>query len=177
MKFIVLHGAPAVGKLSVARELAELSGWKLFHNHLIVDALLAVFDFGSKPFSELRERMWFDVFAAASQSGIEGLIFTFNPENSISEKFLPRLVSEAHERGDLLRFIELTCAEQEIERRIGTPTRQSMRKLTSLELYRKLKRDGTFDRPIMPPSQFSFATDKNPPGETARHIWEALRSL
>ena len=41
MKLVVLHGPPAVGKLTVARELARLTGWRLFHNHLVVDALLA----------------------------------------------------------------------------------------------------------------------------------------
>lgn len=174
MKLIVLHGPPAVGKLTVARELAELSGWRLFHNHLVVDALLAVFEFGSAPFIELRERMWFDVFSAASRARVEGLIFTFNPESTVSESFLPRLVHESRDRGDSLLFIELTCTEEEIERRLSTISRQNSRKLTSLELYRKLKREGAFDRPVMPKSEFSFATDKNPPAESARCIWEAL---
>jgi len=43
MKLVVLHGRPAVGKLTVGRALAQASGWRLFHNHLIVDALLALF--------------------------------------------------------------------------------------------------------------------------------------
>src|SRR3712207_8263459 len=31
---LFLHGPPAVGKLTVARRVAELTGWRLFHNHL-----------------------------------------------------------------------------------------------------------------------------------------------
>ena len=70
MRFVVLHGRPAVGKLTVARELAQLSGWRLFHNHLVVDALLAVFDFGTPPFVELRESVWLDVFVRGTDNGL-----------------------------------------------------------------------------------------------------------
>ena len=37
MKLIFLHGLPGVGKLTVAREFAKLTGFKVFHNHLAVD--------------------------------------------------------------------------------------------------------------------------------------------
>ena len=54
MRLIFVYGMPASGKLTVARELAELTGYKLFHNHLVVDLLLSVFAFGSDGFVELR---------------------------------------------------------------------------------------------------------------------------
>lgn len=47
MRLVFIHGPAASGKLTVAKELAALTGYPLFHNHLIVDALLAVFPFGS----------------------------------------------------------------------------------------------------------------------------------
>ncbi len=36
---VYLYGPPAVGKLTVATELQRLTGFRLFHNHLTVDAL------------------------------------------------------------------------------------------------------------------------------------------
>ena len=50
-----------------ARELAHITGFRLFHNHLIVDALTAVFDFGTEPFIELREQVWLAVFREAAR--------------------------------------------------------------------------------------------------------------
>ena len=50
MKLLFLHGAPAVGKLTVARDLAALTGLRLFHNHLTVDLVSSLFAFGSEPF-------------------------------------------------------------------------------------------------------------------------------
>ena len=68
MKLIFIYGLPATGKLTVAVELAAMTGYKLFHNHLVVDLLLSVFDFGSPPFVELREDIWLSVFEQACRS-------------------------------------------------------------------------------------------------------------
>ena len=69
MRLVFIHGPAASGKLTVARELAARTGLSLFHNHLVVDALLAVFPFGSPGFVLLRETMWMDVFRAAAAEG------------------------------------------------------------------------------------------------------------
>src|ERR1700677_4641170 len=93
MKLIFLYGLPATGKLTVARELAAMTGYKLFHNHLAVDLLLSVFDFGSAPFIELREQIWLSVFEHACRGGLPGLIFTFAPEPTARADFIDRVLS------------------------------------------------------------------------------------
>lgn len=175
MRLVVLTGRPAVGKLTVARELAALSGWRLFHNHLVVDALLAVFEFGSAPFVELREKIWRDVLAEASRAGTPGLIFTFNPENTVRQSFVDDLVADARARGDEISFIELTCSEAVIEQRLGADSRHATKKLTSLELYRQLARAGAFDRPVMPRPALVVDTGQLAPANAARQIWQHLR--
>ena len=67
MDLIFLHGPAAVGKLTVARALAHMTGLRLFHNHLTVDALTAVFDFGTEPFILLREQLWLTIFREAAK--------------------------------------------------------------------------------------------------------------
>jgi hypothetical protein len=86
MKLVFLHGAPAVGKLTVARELAVLTGFRLFHNHLTVDLVSSLFPFGSEPFVLLREQIWLAAFAEAARNNLS-LIFTFNPETVGSRAF------------------------------------------------------------------------------------------
>jgi hypothetical protein len=39
-----LYGPPAVGKLTVATPLAEVTGHRLFHNHLSVNAVRPIFE-------------------------------------------------------------------------------------------------------------------------------------
>ena len=43
MRLTFLYGTAAAGKLTVARRLSALTGDALFHNHLVVDAVAAVF--------------------------------------------------------------------------------------------------------------------------------------
>ena len=50
---VYLDGPPAAGKLTVATALAERTGYRLFHNHLTVDALAPVFGFGTPAFERL----------------------------------------------------------------------------------------------------------------------------
>jgi hypothetical protein len=93
MRLVFPFGLPGSGKPTVAKELSALTGWKLFHNHLAVDLLLAVFPFGSQEFIELREQIWLSVFAAAAASEMSGLILTFNPENTARQNFIEQTLS------------------------------------------------------------------------------------
>jgi hypothetical protein len=149
VQLIFIHGPGAVGKLTVARELAKLTGFGLFHNHLVVDALLAVFEFGSPPFVRLREPMWLSVFAEAAKAD-RSLIFTFAPENTVSNGFAPAATQAVISAGGRVRFVQLTCSVEEQERRIENPSRAEFRKLNSLELARQLRAAGADAYPPLP---------------------------
>ncbi|HEV7473403.1 MAG TPA: AAA family ATPase [Pyrinomonadaceae bacterium] len=172
MKLIFLHGAPAVGKLTVAGELARLTGFRLFHNHLTVDLVSSLFPFGSEPFVRLREQIWLAAFAEAARSNVS-LIFTFNPERTVRERFIQKTIEIVEGAGGQAAFIELTCAEAELERRLENASRKEFGKLTSLEQYRSLKEAGAFDFRKLP-NGLSLDTSTNSAAETARFINEYL---
>ena len=173
MRLIFIHGAPAVGKLTVGRELAALTGFRLFHNHLTVDLLASVFDFGTEPFITLRESIWLSVFREAAQEGIS-LIFTFNPESTVRERFIRDAIDAVEARGGRVTFIELTCSPDELERRIEDPARGVFGKLRSVKQYQELKRAGAFERPKLAESGASFDTTSRRPEEVARLISEYI---
>ncbi len=174
MKLIFLHGAPAVGKLSVARELATLTGFRLFHNHLTVDLVGSLFPFGSEQFVNLREQIWLAAFAEAARSDVS-LIFTFNPERTVRESFIQETIKAVDDQGAVV-FLELTCTDAEIERRMDDASRKEFGKLTSVEHYRSLKQDGAFEFPKLP-SELSLDTSKSPPAETAAVIRDYISQL
>ena len=53
MELVVVFGPIAVGKMTVGREICELTGFKLLHNHMTIEPLLEIFPYGSPPFSRL----------------------------------------------------------------------------------------------------------------------------
>jgi len=149
MRLIFMHGPPAVGKLTVARELAELTGLPLFHNHLAVDVLTPLFEFGSPSFVKLRELIWLSVFQEAAKNDVS-LIFTFAPERTVRPSFIQDTITTVEARGGVVRFVRLTCAAGEIEQRLASPSRAEFGKLQSLDQYKTLTRAGAFDYPELP---------------------------
>ena len=176
MNLIFLHGPPGVGKLTVARELAAVTGYRLFHNHLTVDLVSSVFDFGTEPFVLLRERIWLSVMREAAERDVS-LIFTFAPERTVRESFIAEAIGAVESAGGQVLFVELTCAAEELERRIESPARGDFGKLRSIELYRGLQAAGVFDYPKLPEASLSLDTTDRPPEESARLIAEHLQLL
>jgi hypothetical protein len=169
MHLIFLYGLPGTGKLTIARELAEHTGYRLFHNHLTVDLLLSVFEFGSKPFVELRESIWLSVFEEAAAS-LPAMIFTFNPENSVRQSFIQKTVETVTSRGGEVLFVEVVCDPVELERRMDTAERRNHKKLVSVELFRTLLAQGVFDSPKMPAPRLTLNSTQTSPRENAMEI-------
>lgn len=169
MELIFLHGPAAVGKLTVARELAQLTGFRLFHNHLVVDTLTAVFDFGTEPFIRLREQIWIATFREAAQNNIS-FIFTFAPERTVTGSFIQHTIDNVESAGGRVLFVELVCPIVELEQRIEGASREAFGKLRSLELFRELQQAGAFIYPQLPDSGLTIDTSKMSPGEAASQI-------
>lgn len=175
MQLIFIHGAPAVGKLTVARELSRLTRFPLFHNHLTVDLVSSLFDFGSEPFIRLREQIWLDTFAEAARCGTS-LIFTFNPERTVRQRFVNDAIHVTESAGGQVVFIELVCTEAELERRMEDASRKAFGKLASVAQYRDLKEAGAFQFPELP-NGLSLDVTTAMPVDSARAIGEYLASL
>lgn len=173
MRLVFLYGPPASGKLTVARELAALTGFALFHNHLVVDAVAAVFPFGSAPFVRLRERFWLDTFAEAAAAG-RSTIFTFAPEATVAADFPERAKAAVEDGGGTLAFVRLTVPAEEQERRIGNADRAALGKLRSLDLLRSLRRQFTDCLAAMPEAAVTIDTARIGPDAAARAIAAAL---
>ena len=170
MKLIFLFGLPGVGKLTVARELASLTGFKLFHNHLTVDLVGSVFEFGSQPFVELREKIWLAVFSEAAATGLNGLIFTFAFDRTVSSAFIEHTREVIESSGGEIVFVELRCSTEELENRIEHPSRNKFGKLIDVEVFRQLKEAGAFVDPGIPEERLVVDTTSLSAAEAANLI-------
>lgn len=76
MKFILITGPQAVGKMTVGQELEKLSGLKLFHNHMTIELLHPFFGFDTETW-RLSDLIRSEIFKAAAKSKQTGMIFTY----------------------------------------------------------------------------------------------------
>lgn len=173
MQLVFLYGPPAAGKLTVARLLAEETGFALFHNHLVVDAVHAVFPFGSSNFVRLREQFWLDVIGAAAAED-RSLIFTFQPEPTVSPDFPQRVIELVAGMGGhtFLAYLKLSAHEQLT--RITNPDRAAFGKLRDADLLRTLQPQFADCEAAMPTPHLTIDTAATPSVETAARILAAL---
>lgn len=169
MQLQFLHGPPASGKLTIARIVAERPGFALFHNHLIVDAVAAVFPFGAAPFVTLRERFWLDTIAAAAEAD-RSILFTFAPEPSVAPDFAGRLVGTVERRGGRVVTVALDVGEADQKSRLIAEDRARFGRLRSAELLRTLRPAMAACARAVPPAMLRIDTSRMAPDEAADAI-------
>jgi len=172
---IFLFGRPGVGKLTVGELLSIDTGYRLLHNHAVVDLVLSLFSFGSPPFVALREKLWLDSVDACISAKQSGLIMTFAPESTVTDEFIPMLRKRVTARRGAVRFIELRCDDAQLETRLTAESRGRFGKLRDVDQFRKLDEAGAFDRPKMPAAELVVDTTGREPLESARLIGSHLR--
>ena len=76
MKFIIITGPQAVGKMTVGQELVKITNLKLLHNHMTIEVLTKIFDYSRDSFRKLNEEFRMQIFKEFAKSEEEGIIFT-----------------------------------------------------------------------------------------------------
>lgn len=173
MQLVLIHGAPGVGKLTVARELAKLTGYPVFHNHMVINMLAELMPSNSPSYLKLREQLWLAVIQAASRDRLPGLIFTFVYESSTLPGFFTRL-QESLRPDDELLPIELRCELDENERRLMQPERLALWKFSSRQYLREWVLGGGYMSPEgLPGNMLIDNTDLAAP-DTAQRIFRHI---
>lgn len=174
---VYLYGPPAVGKLTVATELQGRTRLRLFHNHLTVNALTPVFDFGSEPFMEVLHRVRLDVFETAARNGVD-LIFTNNSVWAMADgrarfaSFADTVRERVEGAGGRVLFVQLTAPLAVLEERVADDSRRSHGKLVDPVRLREML--GEHDLTPLDPAHLVIDTTEVSPAESARRIADAL---
>ncbi|MBM7602639.1 shikimate kinase [Metabacillus crassostreae] len=124
MKFVMIFGPQAVGKMTVGQELAKLTDLKLFHNHMTIDLLSPLFGFNPEMW-RLVNQFRKEIFEAVAKSDLEGLIFTYLWAFDMQEDW--DYVNEVYEifesRGGTVYLVELEAVLEERLERNKSPHR------------------------------------------------------
>jgi hypothetical protein len=125
MKFILIFGPQAVGKMTIGQELEKITDLKLFHNHMTIDLVSPFFDYGTKEGKRLVNLFRQEIFEAVAKSDLYGLIFTFVWAFDMKEDwdYVNKLCQLFIDEGADIYLVELEAEFNERLARNKTPLR------------------------------------------------------
>ena len=169
MTFVLLYGPPAVGKLTVARELAELTGFKVFHNHVSVDLAEEIFTRKGPSFGRTVKALNQVVFQEAAQTDVN-LIFTFVYAYPQDDPEMRWLLGIFEESGARTLLVQLTCDQETLKARLTESSRQAYGKIKDAKTLAELLTTYDLFTPYPAAPSLQLDTTDTPPHETAAAI-------
>ncbi len=171
MKLIIIHGPPAAGKLTVATDLADRTGFKLFHNHVSIDCVKPVFEFGTPPFMRMIELIRFGTIAEAARENVS-LIHTFVYALGEDDEHFTKLISAAEDNGGEAHLVLLRCGDEVRRQRIVHESRAKIGKLTDPDSIETSKERYDLLSPLPGRDTLVIDTSDISPDESATRIIE-----
>ncbi len=169
MKFLLLYGPPAAGKLTVAQLLAEKTGLLLVHNHMIVDFVEPLFPRGTSGYLQLIRKLRFAILEETAASHHPGLIFTmvFAPSR---QEIVDLYCAHVEELGGEACLVQITCDRAIMLERVGNDSRRQWHKIQSPKLL--LERLASLEDPFqLVNGRYSLVIDSgklDPPAAVAK---------
>ncbi len=135
-RLLFLYGPPAVGKLTVARAIADRLPFKILHNHVTIDAVTEVLPFGGETFWRVVGRFRRDIVAAAAEEQID-LIYTYVFAAG-DEQHVADIVRPYEDAGGRAWFVQLLAPREVLLQRVRSESRKQHGKLVDPETLDRL---------------------------------------
>jgi len=117
-RLVVILGPPAVGKMTVGQALADITGLKLLHNHMVGDLVrqfVPVYGAGSEEGKRLKNLFTQEILEVVAKSDLPGLIFTnmLNFDNDAGFDYIQDILDLFEAHGANTCVVEL-CADFDV---------------------------------------------------------------
>jgi tRNA uridine 5-carbamoylmethylation protein Kti12 len=169
MRLVFIYGPPASGKLTVAKELVKLTGFRLFHNHVSIEFVQSLFEFGSKPFWRLTDKYRTEMIEEAAKEGVD-TIFTFVYGKTTDDPFVRSVLRKVKAQGGKVCFVRLQCRRDELEKRVTSKFRKSLGKIATKKLLSQVFKKFDLDSEIPFEPSLTIDTEAQSPREAAKTI-------
>jgi len=174
MRLVFIYGPPASGKLTLATELSKLTGFKLFDNHVSIQFVQSIFEFGTEAFWRLAGKYRLEMLEEAAKEGID-VIFTFVYGKGEDDRFVKHVVKMIRSHGGQVCFVRLYCERKELVRRVRASRRRRMGKVSSEKILVDLFRIHYLDSEIPFHRSLSIDTTNRHPRNVAKAIARRYR--
>lgn len=174
MNLVFIYGPPAAGKLTIARELSQRTGYRLFYNHLTVPAAQAIFPAAKEPhqgerYSQLLKTMRLAALTAAADAGLD-IIFTLAYSGIVDDAFVADIVNIFESRSGNVCFVQLHAPDDVLLERIGNTSRSAVGKLTDPKRLSQVLETRDMRASVKYPDILNVDTAKLSPIDAAQEI-------
>lgn len=148
MKLIFIYGPPAVGKLTVAKELSHITGYKILHLHQTIDLVTQFFPQGTPAYSRVNSSIRLALIQAAAQEQFPGLIFTYgygNPTKQMDD-FIKNVIQTVQTYGGQTDFVYLTADQETLLERVTQCSRKQTGKIQTKEILTQTLQERVFGK-------------------------------
>jgi hypothetical protein len=141
MKLILVYGPPAAGKLTIANELAKITGFRVFHNHLTIDMVRSIFPRSTPQFQKLINRYRLELMEEAARAGVN-FIFTFvYAKSKHDDLFIGEIIRRIRKHGGTVHFVQIKCSYAELAKRVRKPNRKKFAKVSKVSKLKEILRE------------------------------------
>lgn len=174
MNLILIYGPPAAGKLTVANQLAKLTGYNVIDNHKATDYLQELFPRSNPAYDPIRtplsRKIRLMTYEAAARAGVD-LITTFAPLAEGGNKYIKEIIDGVTDAGGKVSVVQLLPSVEALEQRVVGESRKGIKAETVERLHELID-----DHPGMfatyPEDHLVIDNSDLSPDDTARLIIE-----
>lgn len=146
----MIYGPTASGKLSVAKELADITGYRLLDNHTILNAIVALFPFDDPALNTIRMRLGrkyrLEMFEEAAKAGVD-FITTLIIGGPDSFAFMREAKAMVEEHGGHVLIVQLHPTLEAVMERVESESREGIKVASRNHLQKELiSRPMQFDK-------------------------------
>ena len=175
MTLVLLYGPPAVGKLTVARELAKLTDFRVFHNHLSIDLAETFFDRGTPSFGRVVFEVRKLVLEEAVKSDVNLITYTY--AYGVDDPEIAWMLEAVEGRGGRAQLVFFTCTPDTLKQRVAETSRRAFTKIHEVAKLERLLQTYDLFTPYPASSSLELDTTYTPPPQTAAAIAAHLQNV
>lgn len=150
MRLIVLYGPPAVGKNTVAKELAKHTNMRVFDSTPLASTIEQAIGRDNPQFTPLLYSLQIQILNAAMRFGTQDIILTatFSTELQTDVALLQTILEAGQAHNTNVTLVHLTAKHHALTERVQQPDRRSAGKMTDPSQLQSLLGQYNYDKPF-----------------------------
>jgi deoxyadenosine/deoxycytidine kinase len=171
MKIVFLYGPPAVGKLTVAKELHTKLGYKLLYNHMIINLLDDLFPFHNPSRRKLTREFRIRIIEEAIENDLNLIITAGTAGSPTLFHYFAELIDLVESKGGQVYMVHLTADRETLLERVDDDFRkQHGKNFGKKEMQELLDKYTTLFDKFLKKEHMTIDTRHYTPKETADKI-------